>query len=124
MVRAELVSVLGESIYFLFLFFFITFYSLGINTHILQQRHISLYTEMARLLNENKSQISLERVGAAHGRAFYQETEQGSVLESLFLAACIVPCFSNTEVVFHKALYQIEICFPQACLPFFSTCQL
>lgn len=68
-------------------------------------------------------QILVERVG-------HQDTQMG-VLSGNSKWTCGNPVASNwvvsflkTKVVFQKALHQIKVCFPQACLPFFSTCHL
>ena len=80
---------------------------------------------MANLLNENKSPNGISK-GGVHktlGWALYQEIEQVNDVGILFLAGYTVLPSSNTELVFHKALYLIERCFSQVCLPFFTTCQ-
>lgn len=81
---------------------------------------------MAHLLNEHKSPNTIRKGGSNKtlGWVFYQGTEQVNGLGILFVGGYIVPPLSDTEVAFHKALYQMEGCCPQVCLPFFSTCQL
>lgn len=81
---------------------------------------------MAHLLNEHKSPNTIRKGGSNKtlGWVFYQGTEQVNGLGILFVGGYIVPPLSDTEVAFHKALYQMEGCCPQVRLPFFSTCQL